>query len=283
MLSQVGPVADLQLRHELADIRLRVFRFLIENALTVALCVLPLAVLQEQGRAAQQGRCGICRTCNGFCAENFFDPADQVLHEPKPRHVERLQVRKFLRQIIRVHVPIRRNQNLLFSVLDECQKARPFVAHPDGREIFRPGAKYDHNFGAVEGGEDVRLVFRAELVLQRDAREENLEALLRQLVIEVICQHRVHGAFAIVIGFLITDEHVERIFPLGDRQIALLNGFDCFSLGNIDRFLLVISIPERGQIVRILQDRAESHAVDRRHALMACRIFDVFNSVAAQN
>ena len=140
VLSQVGPVADLQLRHELADIRLRVFRFLIENALTVALCVLPLAVLQEQGRAAQQGRCGICRTCNGFCAENFFDPADQVLHEPKPRHVERLQVRKFLRQIVRAHVPIRRNQHLLFATFDKRQKARPLVTHPDGGEIFRFGA-----------------------------------------------------------------------------------------------------------------------------------------------
>ena len=140
VLSQVGPVAGLQLCHELADIRLRVFRFLIENALTVALCVLPLAVLQEQGRAAQQGRCGICRTCNGFCAENFFDPADQVLHEPKPRHVERLQVRKFLRQIVRAHVPIRRNQHLLFATFDKRQKARPLVTHPDGGEIFRFGA-----------------------------------------------------------------------------------------------------------------------------------------------
>ena len=192
-------------------------------------------------------------------------------------------MRKFLRQIIRVHVPIRRNQNLLFSVLDECQKARPFVAHPDGREIFRPGAKYDHNFGAVEGGKDVRLIFCPKLVFQRDARKEDLEALLRQLVIEIVCQHRIHGAFAVVVSFFIADKHIKRFFTLGDRQIALLNGFDCFSLGNIDRFLLVISIPERGQIVRILQDRAESHTVDRWHTLMACWILNIFDSVATQN
>ena len=163
-------------------------------------------------------------------------------------------MRKFLRQIIRVHVPIRRNQNLLFSVLDECQKARPFVAHPDGGEILRSGAEHDHDLCAVERGKNVRLVFRAELVFQRDAREENLESLLRQLVIEVVCENRIHRPPPVVVGFFVADEHIERLFALGNRKIALLNGFDRLGFRNVDSLLLVIGVLKRRNVVRVLQD-----------------------------
>ena len=78
-------------------------------------------------------------------------------------------MRKFFRQIVGTHVPIGRDQDFLLSVFNERQKARPLVAHPDGGEILRSGAEYDHNFGTIEGGEDVWFILRAELVLQRDA------------------------------------------------------------------------------------------------------------------
>ena len=86
-------------------------------------------------------------------------------------------MRKFLRQVVWIHVLICGDEHLFtVAVLDERKISRPLVFHPHGVEILGLCAERYHDLGAVEGGEYVRLVGRAELVLKRDAREEHLEA-----------------------------------------------------------------------------------------------------------
>ena len=123
-------------------------------------------------------------------------------------------MRKFFGQVIGVHITISGNEHFLCTVFDECQIPAPFVLDPHGVEILRLCAEYDHHFGGIQRGEYVRFISCAELVFEGDAGEENLEALLRQLVVQVVCKHGILRAATVGIGLLVADKHVKRLFFL---------------------------------------------------------------------
>ena len=193
-------------------------------------------------------------------------------------------MREFLRQIVGIHVAIGGDQHLFAAaVLHKRQVAAPFVLHPDGAKVLRLCAQHHHDLGAVQRREDVRLIGSAQLVLQRDAGEKHLEALLRELVVQLVCKHAVLRPAAAAVRLLVADEDVEGFFLLRDRKNALLNFVDRFRLCLINALLVAVGVAQRGLIVLVCEDRGELRTVHRRHALMRGRVFDILNAVAAED
>ena len=290
---QVLHAARTALRHELAEIRPRVLRILIQHLFAVFVRLAPVAVLEEHESSLQKriyvyiaadsnrlfdlrlGRAG---------RNNLLNAADKILHEAELRHILRLQVRKLLRQVVGIHVLICGNEHLFaVAVLDERKISRPLVFHPHGVEILGLCAEHYHDLGAVEGGEYVRLIGRAELVLKRDAREEHLEAFLRELMIKVICKDAVLCSSAAVIGLFVADEHIERLFFLRNRKNPLLNLVYRLSLILIKLFLIAVGIVQSGLVVIVIENRRKLSAVHGGNALVALRVFHIIDSVVAEN
>ena len=190
---------------------------------------------------------------------------------------------KLLRQVVGVHVAVGGDQHLLRTTPNQRQITAPLIFHPHGVEVLRLRAQYHHDLGAVQCGEYVWLISRAQLVLQRDAGEEHLEALLCQLVVEIGSQHAVRCTASMGVRLLVTYEHVERLFFLGNLQNALLNFVDCFSLGLVDHPLGGVGVLDGGLIVLIIENGGVLGAVHRRHALVRGGILHVLNAIAAQH
>ena len=190
---------------------------------------------------------------------------------------------KLLRQIVGIHIAVGGDQYLFRTAPDQCQIAAPLVLHPHGVEILRLRTQHHHDLGAVQRGEYVWLISRAQLVLQRDAGEEHLEALLCQLVVEIGSQHAVRCPTAIGICLLVADEYIKRFFLLGNLQNALLNFVDCFSLGLVDHPLGGVGVLDSGLVVLIIENGGVLGAVHRRHALVRGGILHVLNTIAAQH
>ena len=214
---------------------------------------------------------------------DLFDTADEILHEAELGHILRLQVREFFRQVVGIHILIGGDEHFLLALLNQRKIAAPFVFHPNCVEIFRLRAERDHDLGRVQRGENVRFVGRAELVFEGDARKEDLKALLRELVIEVVSQNRVGSSSAVAVRFFVTNEDVKRLFLLRNGEDALLNLVDRFGFFLINRLLITVSILQGRLIVVIVKDRGKLGAVDRRHTLVCRRILDVFDAVAAEH
>ena len=283
----------LQLRHQLAEICLRTLRVGIQYSFTVFVRALPVPVLQEHKRPLEQrGDIG----AGGVHLRRFFDDGvrlvrfrqlldatDQILHKAQLGHILRLQMGKFLRQIVRIHIPIGRDQHFLRPVFNQRQISAPLIFHPYGIKIFRSSPQHHHHLCAVQRGEYVRLIGCPQLILQRDAGEEHLEALLRQLVVQVVGQHAVRRPTAVVVRLLVADEHVEGFFLAGYFQNPFLNVVDSFGLRFIDRPLGAVRVGNGLLVVLVRKNRSELGAVDRRHTLMSGRILHVFDAVPAEH
>ena len=191
---------------------------------------------------------------------------------------------ELFRQVIGVHVFIGRDKDFLSTAgFDERQVPAPFVFHPYRVEVFRSRAENNHNFGAVERRKNVRLVLLPKLILQRDAREKDLKALLCELVVKVVRQNAVRRSSAACVGFLVADEYVERRFPLRDGEDAPLNVVDRPGFRLVQITLRVVAIREGGLIVGIVKDRGKLRAVDRRDALARRRVLHILDAVPAQD
>ena len=284
-------LVSFQLRHQLAQIRLRALWIDIQHLLAILVGIAPIAVLQEDESSFQQG----CSIGGGLLHHHSFlgggfvalrqlpDTADQILHKAEFRHILRLQMREFLRQIVGIHITVGGDQHLFRAATDQRQITAPLVFYPHGVEVFRLRAQHHHDLGTVQRGKYVRLVGDTQLVLQCDAGEEHLEALLCQLVVEIGSQYTIRCAAAVGVRLLIADEHVERLFFLGNLQNALLNFVDCFSLGLVDHPLGGVGVLDGGLVVLIIENGGVLGAVHRRHALVGGRILHVLNTVAAQH
>ena len=134
----------------------------------------------------------------------------------------------------------------------------------------------------MEGREDVGLIHRAHLLLQRDAGKEHPKALFCQTIIDFLCKQGVARALAVLICFLIADEHIERLFILRNRKDAALH------LGDFFRFLAVafagerVCVLQRRQIVHVLKEAVETGAVAGGQPFMRGRVLHVFDTEAAQ-
>ena len=268
-----------------------VFGVEVKNLFTVLVGTAPIAVLQEDEGSFQQGR-GVGgrllyhhRFADGgsVAFRQLLNAADQILHEAQLGHILRLQMGKLLRKVVGVHIAVGGDQHFLRTTPDQRQIAAPLVFHPNGVEVLRLRTQHHHDLGAVQCGEYVRLVGGTQLVLQRDAGEEHLEALLCQLVVEIGSQHAVRCPTAIGICLLVADEYIKRFFLLGNLQNALLNFVDCFSLGLVDHPLGGIGVLDGGLVVLIIENGGVLGAVHRRHALVRGGILHVLNTIAAQH
>ena len=214
--------------------------------------------------------------------DHFFDAADQILHEADLAHIIALQHRQCLRQIIRVHIAVARQEQLAPVLFHHGQEAAPFIFDPDGVKMLRLCADHDHDLRGVQRREDIRLIFRARLILQCDAREEYAVALLGQLVIDLLRHQAVARALAVLAGFLVAEEDVERLLVLRGGENAALH------LGDFGCVLLILAagdavgMLDRSQIVHILQKAVEARAVARRQPFIRCRVLHIFNTEPAQ-
>ena len=193
-------------------------------------------------------------------------------------------MRKLLRQIVGVHVLIGRDEHLFAAAgFDEREIPAPLIFHPHGVEVLRSRAEDDHDFGAIERRENVRLIRRAELILERDARKKDLEALLRELVVEVVGKNAVRRAASTRVRLLVADEHVKRLFLLRDGEDALLNFVDRAGFFLVELALREIGILDGGLVVVVIEYGGELRAVDRRDAFVRRRVLDVLDAVPAEN
>ena len=246
-----GP--HLQVCHQLAEISLRVPRVDIENFFAIDVCVLPFAVFKEKERSfKKRGNVSVSRADdNGFFDSrlrfirlgNLLDAADKILHEAELRHVLCLQMRKLFRKIVGIHIAVSGDQHLLAAaLLDERKVAAPFVLDPYRLEMLWLRAEYYHDLRTVQSGENIGLVGRAELILQRDARKEGLEALLRELMIQVVRQHGIHRSPAACVRLLIAYKDVEGLLLLRNCKYALLNLVYGVCFRFIDRALITVCV-----------------------------------------
>ena len=292
-VAQLPALLNLQLRHQLAQIRLCVFRVYIQHLFAVGVGVGPFAVLKEKKRPFQKRRgaraargCRRGRLCGGFLPVGGYYlsyASYKVLHKAQLAHILRLKVGEFLGQVVGVHVLIGGNKHFFGAVFNKRKVAAPFVFYPYGVEVFRPCAQYHHDLCAVKGGKYVRLVGGAQLVLQRNAAEKHLKALLRQLMVKVICQHAVGRSCTAAVGFLIADKYIKGLLLLRNCKNALLYFIYCLGLGLVNFFLGGIGAAQSGFVVIIVKDGGKLRPVHRGNALAGGRVLHIFNTVAAKH
>ena len=299
----LGPRLDaraLLCGEELAHIGLRGLRVQIERLLKERVCLLHLAVRQRHlAPLEQRDQVGIRRRCGSGCGlrcrsprplglpvhvQYLPDAPQQVLHEADSAHVLALQRGQLLGQVVGIHAAVAGDQQALSVLGHQRQVAAPLVFDPHGIEVLRPAADDHHHPCAVQRREYVGLVLLTQLVLQRDAREEHLIALLRQAVVDLLRPLAVAGALAVLIRLLVADEHVIGLLAGRYGQYALLD------LANLRRLLPVQvaaggvgRMLHGGQIVRVRQYGHHLHPVARRHMPARRRILDVLDAKAADD
>ena len=270
---------------------------MIEYLLKELIRLAPLAVLQRHIAALEQGlhvaaalvmyHDGLFdRLCHSLLrlarVDHFFDATDQILHEADLAHVVALQHRQRLRQIIRVHIAVARQEQLASVLFHHGQEAAPFVFDPDGVKMLRLCTDHDHDLRRVQRRKDIRLIFRARLILQCDAREEHTVALLCQLVIDLLRHQTIARALPVLAGLLVAEEDVKRLLVLRRGKNAALH------LGDFGCVLLILAAGDAvgmldcGQIVHVLQEAVEARAVARRQPFICCRVFHIFNAEPTQ-
>ena len=214
--------------------------------------------------------------------DHFFDATDQILHEADLAHVIALQHRQCLRQIIRVHIAVARQKQLASVLFHHGQEAAPFVFDPDGVKMLRLRADHDHDLRGVQRREDIRLIFRARLIFQCDAREEHAVALLCQLVVDLLRHQTIARALSVLVGLLVAEEDIERLLILRRGKNAALH------LGDFCRVFLVLAagnavgMLDCSQIVHILQKAVEARTVARRQPFIRRRVLHIFDTEPAQ-
>ena len=196
-IRQLLAAPDLQVSHQLAEICLSILGIDIKHLFAIYVRVLPFSVLKEQECSFKQRHyVGVAGADYDrffyrrflfvrFC--NLFNTSNQILHKAELGHILRLQVRKFFRQIIRIHIFIGRDEHFLCTVFDEGKVSAPLVLNPNGIEILRFSAKNNHHLCAVESSENIRFISRAELIFKSDTSKEDFKALLGKLMIQIIC------------------------------------------------------------------------------------------------
>ena len=148
--------------------------------------------------------------------------------------------------------------------------------------MLRLRADHDHDLRGVQRREDIRLVFRACLIFQCDAREEHAIALLGQLVVDLLRHQTVARTLAVLASLLVAEEDVERLLILRGGENAALH------LCDFRRILLILTagdavgMLDRSQIVHILQKAVEARAVARRQPFIRRRVLHIFNTEPAQ-
>ena len=282
---------------EFSQVRCAAFCVLVEHLLEEFIGLCPLAVFQRHLPAVEQrlhvaarlvmyhdclfdsfGH-SLLRLCRIY---DFFDTPDEILNKSNPAHILTLQHTEFFRHIIRVHIAVAGDEQAAAVGAHEREIPAPFVPDPDGVQVFRLRADHDHDLRRMQGGEDIRLVFLSKLVLQRDTRKEDLIARVGELVINILRQRGILCAPAVLVGFLVADEHVERRFLLRDRQNVLLQRRNALRLLFVQTPRHAVGVLQRGLIVHVVQNAVKARAVTGRDALAGGRVLHILDAIPAE-
>ena len=286
----------MQRRHQLAHIRPGVLRGNVQHALAVLVRALPVPVLQEQGNAAQQGLRGGGGGLGGggdrgdrgggggllLRAHHLPDAAHQILHKADAAHVIALQHRQLVGHVVGIHVPVAGDQQTAAVVLHQRVEAAPLVAHPHGVQVLGLRSHHHHHPRRLQGGEDVGLIRHAGLVLQRDAREKHPQAVVGQLVVDILRQLAVTGALAVGAHLLVAEEDVEGLRAPADGEdppedlVDLLRALLIHGAGS------VIGVGQGGEGIDILQEAVVAGAVAGRQVRAGGVVLHILNAEAAQ-
>ncbi len=242
-VGELFAVFHLQFDHQFAKIRLCILRVNIQHLFAVNIGVIPFAVFEKQkctfqyrrnvgaGRSVAYNHRLLDGGVAFFFDGNLLDASDKVVDKADFAHILCLQMSKLLGEFVGVHIAIARNEELLSVGFHQFEKTAPLVLYPHCREIFRLGTDDEHDFRTMKRGEDIRLVFPPDFIFQRNRRIEDLEALLRQLIVNIVGNHAILRALSVCVGFLIADEYVEGLFVFDDSKNILLDTVNFFRFG----------------------------------------------------
>ena len=215
--------------------------------------------------------------------QKLLNAPHQILDRPHLAHVLGLELGEFLGHVIGVDALVAGNQVLCLVLGHELEVAAPLILDPHGVVVFIIRAEGQHDLRAVQGGEDVRLVFLAQLVLQGDAGEEYPVALFRQGVIDILGNDTVHGAFAVFVRLLVADENIIRLLLAGDLDDALADLLDLLGLLPVDLAGDHIGVLLGLLKVGILQNAVKAGAMAGGNLFAGGRVIHVLDAVLAQH
>ena len=292
-LRVLGDAACLHAGEEFAQPRLGALGVHVQHAVKELVRRLPVAIVQRHVAAFEQRVAGnaarrlhdhrLRRLRRRALAQQLFHAAHQILHRAQLAHVLPLQVGKFLRHVVGVHALVAGDQVLLLPRGDEGEEAAPFVLYPHGVEVFIVCAKYQHHLGAVQRREDVRLVFRAQLVLQRDARKEHPQPLFRQRVVHLLRHDAVRRALAVFVRLLVADKDVVGLFLAGQFHDAAADVLDGLGFLAVDLAGDRVGILLRLFKIRVFEDALKGRAVTGGNLFAGGGVVHVLDAVAAED
>ena len=173
---------------------------------------------------------------------------------------------------------------MLGSVLcHEHEVPAPLVLDPHGVVILVVRTHRQHDFGGIQGGEDIGLVFLPQLILQGNPGEEDPVALFHQSVVNVLGQDAVQGTVAFVIGFLVADKNIVRLLLDRDLDNTLAQLLNLLGLLPVDLPGDHIRIFHGLVKIAVIQDAFKGGTVAGGDLLPRCRVIHILNAVFAQH
>ena len=260
-----------------------------------SICLFPVPVLQGHIAPVKLGTLAVIggshyllnhllhRGAGVGSGQELLDASHQILDCTHLAHVLSLELGKLLRHIIGIDALVAGNQVLGLVLCHELEIAAPLVLDPHGVIVFIIRTEGQHDFGGVQSGEDIRLVFLTQLVLQGDAGEEYTIALFRQGVIDILGNDAVHGALTVLVRLLIADENVIRLLLAGDLDDALADFLDLLGFLPVDLAGDHVRIFQGLLKVGILQDAVKAGAVAGGNFLAGGGVVHILDAVLAQH
>ena len=215
--------------------------------------------------------------------QELLDASHQILDCSHLAHVLSLELGKLLRHIIGIDALVAGNQVLGFVPCHELEIAAPLVLDPHGVIVFIIRAEGQHDFGGVQSGEDIRLVFLPQLVFQGNAGEEYPVALLRQGIVDILGNDAVHRALTVLVRLLIADENVIRLLLAGNLDDALADFFNLLCLVPIDLAGDHVRIFQGLLKVAVLHDAFKAGTVAGGNFLAGGWVVHILDAVLAQH
>ena len=277
-----------------SQIGLGVLGIVIQHILKEAVRLGPVAVLQGHIAPVQQGGNLIVAAAADndlflhhghrlLLGQDFFNAPEKVLHGPHLAHVLGLQFGEFSGHIVGIDILVAGDQVLGSVLCHEHEVPAPLVLDPDGVVILVVRTHRQHDFGGIQGGEDIGLVFLPQLILQGNPGEEDPVALFRHSVVNVLGQDAVQGTVAFLVGFFIADENIVGLLLGGNLDNAIAQLLDLLGLlpvnlpGNhIGVFLGLVK-------VAVVQDAFKGGPMAGGDFSAGGRVVYVLNAVFAQH
>ena len=165
----------------------------------------------------------------------------------------------------------------------QLQKAAPLVFHPHGVVILIVRAEGQHDLGGVQRGKNIRLILRAQLILQRNAAEKHPIALFRQRVVHILRDDAVHSALSVLGSLLVADENIVGRLLAGHLHDAPAQLLDGLGLVPIDTPRHGVGVLQRLLKVAVLHHAVKAGAVAGGDLLSCGGVIHILDAVAAQH